>query len=228
MRSPFFADQSAVANARPALRWLLAIACGGIALGSGNLQAQSIYRIVGPDGQVSFSDNPPASPASKVTPMDDAQPAPTPSYPALPYALRQVVGKYPVTLYSTSHCVPCDSGRKLLAARGVPFSEKTITTAQDAEALRKLSGSNSLPFLTIGAQHVSGFSASEWAQHLSVAGYPVSSLLPSGYRAPPAAPLVAPEKPATPEASTSAPAKLALPPVTAPTISPSNPAGIQF
>lgn len=228
MQSHFSADQSAVTNARPALRWLLVMACGCIALGSGNLQAQSIYRIVGPDGHVSFSDKPPATPASKVTPVDNVLPATAPVAPALPYALRQVVGKYPVTLYSSSNCAPCDSGRKLLAARGVPFSEKTITTAQDAEALQKLSGSNSLPFLTIGAQHVSGFSASEWTQYLNAAGYPESSTLPSGYRAPLAAPLVAAEKPATPEARSTAPAEPALPPVTTPTISPGNPAGIQF
>lgn len=228
MQSHFSADQSAVANARAPLRWLLAMAFGCIALGSGNLQAQAIYRIVGPDGQVSFSDKPPATPSSKVTPVDNRLSATAPVPPTLPYELRQVVGKYPVTLYSSSNCAPCDSGRKLLAARGVPFSEKTITTAQDAEALQKLSGSNSLPFLTIGAQHMSGFSASEWTQYLNAAGYPEGSRLPASYRAPPATPLVTAEKPATPEARSTAPAEPVLPPVTAPTISPGNPAGIQF
>lgn len=228
MQSHFSTDQSAVANARPALRWLLAMACGCIALGSGNLQAQAIYRIVGTDGQVTFSDKPPATPASKITPVDNALPATAPAATGLPYALRQLVGKYPVTLYSSSNCAPCDSGRKLLAARGVPFSEKTISSAQDAEALQKLSGSNAVPFLTIGAQHVAGFSASEWTQYLSAAGYPESSILPTGYRAPPAAPLVAPEKPATPEPRGTAPAEPMMPPVTAPTSNPGNPAGIQF
>lgn len=228
MQTCFSADPSNGVTSSPLTRGLLALACGCVVLGSGNLQAQTVYRIVGPDGQVTFSDKPPATPASKVTPVDNALPATAPVAPALPYALGQVVGKYPVTLYSTSNCAPCDSGRKLLIARGVPFSEKIISTAQDAEALQKLSGSNSLPFLTIGVQHVAGFSASEWTQYLNAAGYPESSRLPANYRQPPAAPLVAPDKPATPEASTTTPAEGSLPPVTAPPVSPSNPAGIQF
>ena len=228
MQSRFFAAQSAGAATHPKTRWLFALACGCIALGSGTLGAQTVYRIVGPDGQVSFSDKPPVTPASKVTPVDNALPAAAPVAPALPYELRQVVGKYPVTLYTSSNCAPCDSGRKLLAARGVPFSEKTINTAQDADALQKLSGGNSVPFLTIGAQHVAGFSASEWAQYLNAAGYPESSRLPTGYRAPPATPLAAPEKPAAPEPRTAAPAEPVLPPVATPKVSPNNPAGIQF
>ena len=228
MQSRFSATQSASATARPKARWLSALACGCIALGTGTLQAQAVYRIVGPDGQVTFSDKPPATSASKVTPVDNTVSTTAPVAPALPYELRQLVGKFPVTLYSSSNCAPCDSGRKLLAVRGVPFSEKTITTEQDADALQKLSGSNSVPFLTIGAQHVAGFSASEWTQYLNAAGYPESSKLPSGYRAPLAAPLVAPEKPALPEPRTTAPQEPTLPPVTAPPISPSNPAGIQF
>lgn len=228
MQSRFSAIQSAGATAHPKTRWLLALACGCIALGSGTLQAQTVYRIVGPDGQVTFSDKPPATPASKVTPMDNVPSATAPVAPALPYALRQLAGKYPVTLYSSSNCAPCDSGRKLLAARGVPFSEKTISTAQDAEALQKLSGSNAVPFLTIGAQHLAGFSASEWTQYLNAAGYPESSNLPASYRQPPAAPLVAPDNPATPSASPSTPEPPALPAVTAPAIGPNNPAGIRF
>ncbi|WP_296492312.1 glutaredoxin family protein [Rhodoferax sp.] len=209
------------------LRWLLALACGCVLLGTGNLQAQTLYRIVGPDGRVTFSDKPPDTPASKVTPVNSTLAAAQSGVP-LPYELRQVVGKYPVTLYTGNNCAPCDSGRSLLVARGVPFSEKTITTAQDADALQKLSGNNSLPFLTIGTQHVAGFSASEWAQYLTAAGYPQSSKLPAGYRAPPAMPLVAVEKPVAPAVSTTAPAEPVLPPITEPRPNPANPAGIQF
>jgi len=228
MQAHFFAFQSAGVTPQALPRWQLALACACVVLGSGNLQAQTLYRIVGPDGQVTFTDKPPAAAASKVTPLDNTAPAAAPSGPPLPYELRQVVGKYPVTLYSSSQCAPCDSGRKLLAARGVPYSEKTISTAQDAEALQKLSGSNAVPFLTIGTQHVAGFSASEWTQYLNAAGYPESSKLPASYRAPTATPMVTVEKPAAPEAGNAAPAAPDLPAITAPAISPDNPAGIKF
>ncbi len=232
MQTCFFVFQSAAVTTHTLPRRLLALTCACLVSGPGYLQAQSLYRIVGPDGQVTFTDKPPATSeaaASKVTPLDNTVPVAAPNGPPLPYELRQVVARYPVTLYSSSQCAPCDSGRKLLAARGVPFSEKTVSTAQDAEALQKLSGSNGVPFLTIGAQHVAGFSASEWTQYLNAAGYPESSKLPTNYRAAPATPMVAPEKPAAPAPDTAAPvAPPLLPAITAPAVSPDNPAGIRF
>ncbi len=210
-------------------RWLTALACGCLLLGPLGAQAQQVYRIVGPDGKVTFSDKPPVTPAAKVTSVDNTVMTNRPAGPALPFELRQVVGKFPVTLYTSSSCAPCDSGRNLLLSRGVPFSEKTVATAQDADALQGLSGGTSLPFLTIGAQHVAGFSASEWTQYLNAAGYPERSKLPPSYRSPTAAPLTVPEKPAVPE--TPAPAAQAPAPVVAPVApgpNPNNPAGIQF
>lgn len=230
MQTPISVDRVAGTHTSLVPRWLLAWVCGCVVLGSGQLQAQTVYRIVGPDGQVTFSDKPSVSPANKVSPVDNAVASAAPSGAALPFELRQVVGKYPVTLYTSNNCAPCDSGRSLLTSRGVPFSEKTISSVQDAEAFQKLSGSNSLPFLTIGAQQVAGFSAPEWTDYLNAAGYSERSKLPANYRAPQAAPMVTPEKPSAPSpaASTAAPAAPVLPPVTNLKISPSNPTGIQF
>ncbi len=228
MPTPISACRAACPGATPVPRWLLAGLCSVLTLSSGTLQAQTVYRIVGPGGQVTFSDMPGGPSASKVIPLDNTTAAAAaPSGSALPFELRQVVGKYPVTLYTSSNCAPCDSGRKLLLARGVPFSEKTISSAQDAEAFQKLSGNNSLPLLTVGAQQVAGFSASEWADYLTAAGYPERSNLPASYRAPQASPLFTPEKPSE-AASAPAPTTPPLPPVTDVKINPGNPAGIQF
>jgi hypothetical protein len=86
----------------------------------------------------------------------------------------------------------------LLTSRGVPFNERTVTTAEDAEALQRLAGESSLPFLTIGGQRLKGFSDSEWTQFLDAAGYPKTSALPSGYRNGLSGPLVVVQKPAAP------------------------------
>ncbi len=227
MPTPISAYAAAAPGAAPAMRRLLAGLCSFILLGSGTLQAQTVYRIVGPGGQVTFSDMPGVSPASKITPVDNAVANAPPSSTLLPFELRQVVDRYPVTLYSSGNCAPCDSGRKLLLARGVPFSEKTISSAEDAEAFQKLSSNNSLPLLTVGTQQVAGFSASEWTGYLTAAGYPERISLPPSYRAPPATALVAAEKPVT-AASAPAPAAPALPLVTDVKFGPDNPAGIQF
>ena len=230
MQTPDTAKYSTKISPRPAPRWLMAWVFGCLALGASQVQAQTVYRSVGPNGQITFSDIPGASSANKVSPVDNAAATVTPAGAALPFELRQVLVKYPVTLYTSNNCAPCDSGRSLLASRGVPFAEKTVITAQDAEALQKLSGSNSLPFLTIGAQHVAGFSASEWTQYLNVAGYPERSRLPANYRAPQSTSLSPSEKASAPAPAASAaePATPVPPPVGTIRISPVNPAGIQF
>jgi glutaredoxin len=207
-------------------RWFLALACAGAALASPSLQAQTVYRSVGPDGRITFSDKPPLTPATKAS-AATALAAPTAAGDVgLPYELRQVVGKFPVTLYTSDNCAPCDGGRRYLVSRGVPFTEKTIITPADAEALKALSGSTSLPFLTIGAQHVNGYSSSEWTSNLNAAGYPERSKLPASYRAPAATPLVMIDKTLPPPKAPAAVSAPAAP--IAPIQGPGNPAGIQF
>ena len=71
---------------------------------------------------------------------------------SLPIELRQTVARFPVTLYTSTDCSPCESGRRLLQARGVPFVERQVTSGDDAEALNRLTGGRSVPTLTIGSQ----------------------------------------------------------------------------
>ena len=191
--------------------------------------AQQVYRQVGPGGRVTFSDQPPAAGAQPAKPGTGGAAPSAVSTAGLPYELRQVVQRYPVTIYTSAECAPCDTGRSLLTTRGVPFDERTIKTTQDAEALQRLSGQASLPLLTIGTQQLKGFSDAEWSQYLDAAGYPRSNQLPAGYRMPPAAPLVAQQAaPTTPAAERAAPAAPAAPAPAPQGPTPSNPAGIKF
>lgn len=186
--------------------------------------AQGVYRIVGPDGRVTFSDQPPAEAQSRsgggsVTAGGNAG-------GSLPFELRQVTSRYPVTLYTSKECAPCNSGRNLLNARGIPFAEKTVNSPEDGEALKRLNGDGSLPLLSIGRQQIKGYSDVEWTQYLDAAGYPKQSQLPSSYRRPAPAPLVAVKPaaaaPKTKESTDPAPAAV---PVAPPS---TNPAGIRF
>ncbi|MCX7257126.1 MAG: DUF4124 domain-containing protein [Polaromonas sp.] len=200
---------------------VIALAAG---LASPLAQAQQVYRIVGPDGKVTFSD---------LRPLTDAKVNETAakgtggaSAAGLPFELKQIAQKYPVLLYTGDNCGPCGTARSLLSNRGIPFNEKTVTTQQDAEALQRLSGEKSLPFLTIGSQQLKGFSDVEWTQFLNAAGYPAKSVLPASYRPPAPAPLVAVA--AAPAASAaSAPKSTAKPPAETPVIS-NSPSGIRF
>ncbi len=202
--------------------------CAVMMLIAGQTPAQTVYRIVGPDGKITFSDTPPAAPATVVGTSGKSTDAGSAAGTALPFELRQVVSKYPVTLYTSSNCAPCNSGRTLLSSRGVPFTEKTVTTPDDAQALQRISGESSLPFLTIGGQQIKGYADSEWTQFLNAAGYPQTSVLPAGYRNPAAAPLVAVQKPAPAATPETAPTDAHALPSAPPATNPSNPAGIRF
>ncbi|VTU37051.1 glutaredoxin-like protein, YruB-family [Variovorax sp. PBS-H4] len=196
-------------------------------LAAGAALAQPVYRHVDKNGRVTFSDQPPAANAPAVAPRGSGEGG---AGPALPYELRQVAQRYPVTIYTSDECGPCGAGRSLLVTRGVPFEERTVKSSEDIEALQRLSGQNSLPLLTIGSQQLKGFSDAQWSQYLDAAGYPKSSQVPAGYRNPPAQPLVASQAaPAAPAPAAAAPAPAPVPPPAAasgPT--PSNPAGIKF
>jgi glutaredoxin len=135
-------------------RWALPMSVSLVALAA-SLPAHALYKVVGPDGKVTYTD------------------------------------RYPVTLYTTSECQPCDAARSMLRQRGIPHAERTVTTPQDAQAYAKLTGGNEMPMMQIGGQQVRGFSSAEWASYLDAAGYPKQSRLPSGYTYAPATPMVA-------------------------------------
>ena len=191
------------------------------------LQAQTVYRIVGPDGKVTFSDKPPVTVAQGKVVATGTGASGAASVGSLPFELRQVATKFPVTLYTSTQCSPCDAGRALLNSRGIPFTERTVSTNEDTESLQRISGDSSLPFMTIGGQRLKGFSDAEWVQYLDAAGYPKVSSLPSGYKNASATPLVVAQKPAAPVPKIDE--KIAPPPPPPlPDKTPDNPAGIKF
>lgn len=210
---------------RPAAR---ALAVPALLLLATSAFAQQVYRNVDPSGKVTFSDQAPTANARPAAPGSGA--ASTASGAGLPYELRQVAQRYPVTIYTGAECGPCGSGRSLLVTRGIPFAERTVQSNADVEALQRLSGQSSLPLLTIGSQQLKGFSDAEWSQYLDAAGYPKSAQLPAGFRNAPAQPMVARQE-AAPAAVNAAPAATPAaaqtpPPAGGPT--PANPAGIRF
>ncbi|RYY81548.1 MAG: glutaredoxin family protein [Comamonadaceae bacterium] len=192
--------------------------------------AQSVYRNVDKNGKVTFSDQPPAANVAPAAPRAGASSGAGGA--GLPYELRQVVQRYPVTLYTSDECSPCGTARSMLTTRGIPFDERTVKSNEDIEALQRLSGQNSVPLLSIGTQQLKGYSDSEWSQYLDAAGYPKSNQLPAGYSRAPAQPLVAVQQAApAPRSAPAAAAQPAPPPPAVPAPSgptPSNPAGIRF
>ena len=148
------------------------------------------YKVVTPDGKVTYTDRPVNDAGVQVQPLRrDASPAGPAS--TLPAALRPVVARFPVTLYTSSDCTPCDNARKLLQQRGVPYSERSVSSDDDIAALQRLTAGRSVPALTVGGQALRGFLEADWQGTLDLAGYPRESTLPRGYLPAAVAPVVA-------------------------------------
>jgi glutaredoxin len=137
---------------------------------SAALAQSTVYRWVDKDGKVQFTDTPPPASATGVTQKrmggggEDVQ---------LPFATQIAAQRHPVTLYVSNDCGElCSQGRALLAKRGIPYAEKNAQTNKaDAEALQKLAGALSVPYLAVGATGVLGFDEAGWTAALDRAGY---------------------------------------------------------
>ena len=207
------------AAARPSRLARLAMAAlllGGVAAGA---TAQT-YKIVGPDGKVTYTDKPPTASVIKA-PDGSSGGNGAAAAGDFPYETRQAMAKYPVTLYAAKNCGPCDNARQALRQRGVPFNEYSIGTDADMNALQARFGEPTAPVITIGGQTLKGYSASNVASYLDAAGYPAQAHL-TGYSWPAATPL----SPLRAAAAAPAPAPVASTPSPAP--KPQNNGGIQF
>jgi len=192
----------------------LATLLGGLLLAAS--PAMALYKVVGPDGKVTYTDRAPSDKPSQSLKTNGAS-ADTAS---LPYEVRQAASRYPVTLYTSADCAPCDQGRNAL---------KTIQTAEDEKALQRLESATNLPVLRIGTQQLKGFAAGDWNSFLDAAEYPKQSKLPPNYQWPKPAPLVAvAPKPASSPGNGRAEAPGNARQVTSPIDPASNPTGIRF
>lgn len=131
-------------------------------------------------GKTVISDTPPPRKATPVVKSGvSAEPAET-----LPFATRKAMEAFPVTLFTAADCVAeCKQARDLLAARGVPFTEKMLQSAAEAEELKQLVGDLFVPSIRVGNQRVRGIDAGAYNNLLDLAGYPKSAPIgskPSG------------------------------------------------
>lgn len=192
------------------------VACGA---------ASAQYKYTTPDGRTVYSDQPPPANARTVQQRDFGGTAGSDVDTAsLPYELRRTVQSFPVTLYTSTQCPACDTARTVLRARGVPFSERTVTTDADIAAFRARGFGKGVPVITVGNTRLEGYEEGALQSALTVAGYPTQSLLPRSYANPPAAALA----PVAPPAGTQADAPPAPPSAPASSDGTPAPPGFRF
>lgn len=144
------------------------------------------YRWLDENGRVHYSDLPPPPNAKAVEKLNRKANA----VAAQPnYQLTQAVKSAPVTLYSHPDCkASCQMARDVLNKRGVPFTEVSATDQAKADEVRRVSGSDTVPVLVVGAQVLTSPSADAYNQALDLAGYPKAGVVLPGSQAAPAAP----------------------------------------
>jgi glutaredoxin len=199
---------------------LLLLITAALAMQAGAALAQ--YKVIAQDGSVTYTDRPPTASNAKVTALSRRGDAPATADAALPFELRQVASRFPVTLFTSADCPPCDAARQFLQQRGVPYSERRVVTEEDAAALERAVGGRTVPSATIGSQPLRGLSQTDWTIYLDAAGYPRESKLPRNWQAPAPTPLV--ERATPPVARNAAPS----PQPDAPTPPPAPDGGIKF
>jgi glutaredoxin len=207
----------------PSLSVAARLAAFALLLGAAGA-AMAQYKIVGPDGKVTYTDQPPPAAARAQGSTAANTGGGGGGSGNFPYETRQAMGRYPVALYAQKGCSPCDQARSALHARGIPFTEYSIDTNPDALQLKSRFGEMTMPVVTIGGQTLKGFRQSELDGYLDAAGYPKQAKL-AGYAWPAPVPL------APPAAATSAhttPSGVELPNGPKIDLPPPSKNGIQF
>jgi len=151
-----------------------------------------IYRWTDDKGRLHVTDTPPPATAKNVRKSGEP-PAHEPT-PSEPFALQRARTQFPITLYTAPGCEGCTEARKMLNARGLPFTEVSVATEEQVEALKKAAGSATVPTMIVGRTVQRGFESGVYQGLLDSAGYPAQGALPPRKQIEPEAP-----KPELPE-----------------------------
>ncbi len=127
--------------------------------------AQTVYKSVGPDGKVVYSDSPPVD-GKKTSKLKfdnlPSSPLPAPQRSATEARRPTTSTAVPVTtavvLYSASWCGYCKAAKAYLGARGIAYREIDVDTESGQAAYAQAGGGNGIPLLVAGGQRVQGFS----------------------------------------------------------------------
>ena len=158
---------------RRVLRIASLLLCG-IALGA-TVSAQTVYKSVGPNGQVVYSDRAPTSGHLEKT-MKFAD-LPSSALPASAASfMEQFRRTHPTdgalaapasgsgaTLYSAAWCGYCKKAKAWLASRGVAYQDVDVDTPSGMAALAQVTGGKGgIPVLVAKGQKINGFSTAAY------------------------------------------------------------------
>ena len=134
--------------------------------------AQTVYKSIGPDGKVVYSDRAPTTgrleKQMKFELASSALPASAASYmeqfrKAHPSGAAPAAAARGVTLYSAVWCGYCKQAKAWLAGHGVAYSNVDIDAPGGMAALAQANGGGTgVPVLVVDGKTMNGFSASAY------------------------------------------------------------------
>jgi glutaredoxin len=163
------------------LTWFFGMVAASASAGA--FAADTVYKIVDPDGTVRYSDKPPATgSAANTLEFRHLPSSPLPDsvvrfraemekrIQARAAAYREPQGAE-VRLFSAQWCPHCKRAKSDLARRGVTYTEYDIDTPEGMAAFIRASG-RSVPLLVTGSGRVQGYSEGSYDRILAATRKP--------------------------------------------------------
>ena len=138
-----------------------------ICIGSPISHAQTLYKSVGPDGKITYSDKPPISgnvekkltfrnlPSTKLPASASGKTAQADNKKATNKTQANVGA---VTLYTASWCGYCRQAKAYLASQRINYREVDIESESGMVEFSQAGGSGAVPLLIAGKESLQGFS----------------------------------------------------------------------
>jgi glutaredoxin len=129
--------------------------------------AQTLYKSVGPDGRVVYSDRPPAEGRlEKTMTFENLPSSPLPASTSSYVEQLRRMGPTSATntptsgvvLYSAAWCGFCKRAKAYLAGKGITYQDFDIDTKDGMAAFAQAGGGKGVPLLVARGQRVQGFS----------------------------------------------------------------------
>ncbi len=122
-----------------------------------SVNAQSLYKSIGPNGKVIYSNHPPAGAhIEKKLEFDDL-----PSSQVHPQSESTDSVDLPtddVVLYAAAWCGYCRKAKAYLASKGINYKEIDIDTGYGSKAFARVGNGQGIPLLFASGQRVQGYS----------------------------------------------------------------------
>jgi len=145
--------------------WVIALV---LLVGAQPAFATKLYKWVDEFGNVTYKDTPPTDESIKYKERDISG-----GNSVDGSAADEAAEKFPVVMYSTPSCSPCNAAKAYLQSRGVPFQDKNVEgNGELQQELKKKAGEISVPTILIGGKVMKGYVQSLLAGELDAAGYP--------------------------------------------------------